>query len=186
MVNRVKNVSIDPEPVASILYKNPKFFSKNEHGQIVAGQTGIPVHIGSACLPRGLDALIVTSDLQGTIEVGGELHLMGLHIPDRLIELITRREMKIAADRTGVILCGDLYAHKKKRGGYGDVTGVWRSFNKNFAWVAGVLGNHDLLGSNENKRVFLNEEGIHLLETSAINMSGFNHCGYGACYWKYE
>ena len=175
----MREISINPISTSSIVYRNPKFFSKNAQGQIVAGQTGIPVYIGSADLPEELDALIITSDLQGTIDVEGSLELMGLHMPGILEELIAAMMPGIALSGTGVLLCGDLYAHKKKRGGYGDVSAVWRGFNERFAWVAGVQGNHDLFGSNLNKAAFVKETGIHLLDATVKNIAGLTIGGVG-------
>ena len=40
-----------------------------------------------------------------------------------------------------------------KRGGSGDVTGVWLAFADIFQWVAGVAGNHDTFGPDRIRRV---------------------------------
>ncbi len=98
-------------------------------------------------LPEGLDALLITSDLQfidtDTAPVD-ERRLFGEVVAR---ELGTMADLGLLPDpsRTGVLLAGDLYAHRAltSRGGIGDVTVVWRAFDDAFAWVAGVAGNHD-------------------------------------------
>lgn len=51
----------------------------------------------------------------------------------------------------GVVLTGDLYCDPalERRGGLGDVTSVWQAFAHDFAFVTGVLGNHDLVEVGE-------------------------------------
>ena len=72
----------------------------------------------------------------------------------------------------GVLLCGDLYTAPKadRRGGLGDVSAVWRSFAQRFAWVAGVLGNHDTLGDNPALPVPV--DGTHLLDGDTASAGG--------------
>ena len=108
-------------------------------------------------LPDGLDALLVTSDLQfidtDTAPVD-ERRLFGEVVAR---ELGTMADLGLLPDpsRTGVLLAGDLYAHRAltSRGGIGDVSVVWRAFDDAFAWVAGVAGNHDdFLGQTSRPR----------------------------------
>ena len=74
--------------------------------------------------------------------------------------------------KVGVLLCGDLYANLEKRGGGGDVKGVWRKFNEYFKFVVGVAGNHDAFGSKEDFETFQREEGIYFLNKKIIKVEG--------------
>ena len=164
-------------PIASFTYFNPRHFARNETGQIVSKEIELPIYLDNMPLPDGLDALIVTSDLQGTVMEGGEHVLMGVKVPTVLLGIL--QDQGIDPVQTGVFLCGDLYAHKRKRGGYGDVSGVWRAFNREFAWVAGVQGNHDHFGSKENKWSLVREKGINLLENRVVELAGHKVAGVG-------
>lgn len=101
-------------------------------------------------LPTGLEALIITGDLQGYDARAFELpasqrRLMGHAVAEEL-SILCELDVLPAAIKTGVLLLGDLWAEPKldKMGGLGDVQQVWRSFVERFRWVAGVAGNHDL------------------------------------------
>jgi 3',5'-cyclic-AMP phosphodiesterase len=98
-------------------------------------------------LPDQLDGLIATSDLQGIVPSpsrGGAATLLGVAVADVLDELAFDGLLPVA-QRTGVLLAGDLYSvpEANRRGGHGDVAAVWQAFADRFAWVVGVAGNHD-------------------------------------------
>jgi len=97
-------------------------------------------------LPDDLDALIATSDLQGIVPdpYTGESTLLGVAVAESLEGLILEGVLP-PAERTGVLLAGDLYSvpTADKRGGHGEVRAVWKAFAERFAWVVGVAGNHD-------------------------------------------
>ena len=102
-------------------------------------------------LPDDLDAIVATADLQGRERfqdgIGGPPRLLGEVLPERLaVELLP--ELNIIPERVGVILAGDFYTvpNLDKRGGSGDVTSVWQAFARQFKWVIGVAGNHDMFG----------------------------------------
>jgi hypothetical protein len=118
-------------------------------------------------LPMELEGLLVCSDLQGR-ELGGEGRLLGELVAERVERLAGRAGLP-PAERIGVLLAGDLYARPEpeRRGGLGDVTSVWLSFAERFRWVAGVLGNHDLLDLN-----LLRDLGIvvHLLDGNCVKL----------------
>jgi hypothetical protein len=108
----------------------------------------VPVLSGAVdALPEGLDALLVTSDLQFIDTDAAPVESRRLFGEVVARELGTMADLGLLPDpaRTGVLLAGDLYARRAldARGGIGDVTGVWRAFDDAFAWVAGVAGNHD-------------------------------------------
>lgn len=98
-------------------------------------------------LPDSVDALILTSDLQGVdrddVEVA-QRRLVGFNVAEHIEELCDRGVLP-EKSRCGVLLAGDLFAIKslQKRGGLGDVVPVWQAFAERFRWVVGVAGNHD-------------------------------------------
>ncbi|MEZ6040302.1 MAG: hypothetical protein R3C20_07335 [Planctomycetaceae bacterium] len=73
----------------------------------------------------------------------------------------------------GVILAGDFYTvpNLDKRGGSGDVTSVWQAFARQFKWVVGVAGNHDIFGNSEApaQRISANS---HYLDGQRVMLSG--------------
>lgn len=117
-------------------------------------------------LPPTLDALFVTSDLQGWAPGPDGPRLLGFAVADELLEHC--RACGLDPRRIGVLLAGDLYANEDplRRGGIGDVRGVWRAFAAKFGFVAGVAGNHDAFGQGAGDLLsFARENGIHLLDS---------------------
>ena len=134
-------------------------------------------------LPHGLDALLVTADLQGRElpSVNGDQRLLGHRLSEELAVLNDCDEIPDLTS-TGAILAGDLYTVPQldKMGGKGDVRPVWRDFAGRFAWVAGVAGNHDLFSeqaSNPMSKDFLTETGIHFLDESLVRLNGLRIAG---------
>lgn len=122
-------------------------------------------------LPDNLDALIVTSDLQGNIRTNTEILLLGEVLPEFLKNLLVTELKDIRPESTGVLLCGDMYATLLKRGGLGDVRSVWYAFREQFRWVSGVAGNHDDFGTFHDKLEFiLKEEDIFFLEKDSVEV----------------
>ena len=122
-------------------------------------------------LPDDLDALIVTSDLQGNIETKDEILLLGEVLPEFLKDLILLEFKDVEPMSTGVLLCGDMYATLLKRGGLGDVRSVWYAFREQFRWVAGVAGNHDDFGMFHDRLEFkLKEADIYFLEKESVEI----------------
>lgn len=111
----------------------------------------------------GVDALIVTSDLQGKVIEDDREFLLGEKLPDHLKLLLQLEFPQIRPDNIGVLLCGDFFAMLEKRGGLGDVKPVWRQFKSHFKWVAGVAGNHDDFGTRSVFEAFKREEGMYYL-----------------------
>jgi hypothetical protein len=123
-------------------------------------------------LPRQLDALLVTSDLQGRAPLpssGGTLELLGEALAEEYATLADL-ELVPPPEFTGVILAGDLFAAPgaDRMGATGDVRSVWRAFAARFRWVAGVAGNHDLFGGTQEHARFAREAGINLLDGTHV------------------
>jgi len=133
-------------------------------------------------LPKDLDGVLAAADLQGRAprRTPEELpRLLGELLADEVAALGERDEAP-PASRVGVLLAGDMFARVKRRGGHGDVRPVWRAFAQRYQWVAGVPGNHDLLG--ESPRVsrideFTREAGIHVLDGTAARLNGLTVAG---------
>lgn len=138
---------------------------RDEHGNKRLMTKRLPIHLGEIHgLSTDLDCLIIASDLQGNVEEDGQYRLLGEALPEFLKLLFEVELPDINREKTGVLLCGDLFALPEKRGGHGDAKPVWRAFNEHFAWVAGVAGNHDDLGTKAEIEAFQREEGIFYLD----------------------
>lgn len=169
-----------PEPVGIIPFlnagKGPGSFYEDQ----------IPVHLArSRQLPDGLSALVVTADLQGRErfhESGGRpIRLLGEVVPQRLIDEVLPNLGHSDPSNVGVILAGDFYTVPAldKRGGTGDVTSVWNAFGRDFAWVAGVAGNHDLFGPNRETRPSAFASHMHFLDEDIRTIDGLTLAGLG-------
>lgn len=118
-------------------------------------QERLPIHHARVDqLPPDLDAIIVTADLQGREQFqeanGGPLRLLGEVVPARLVVEVLPELGLTDSSRIAALLAGDFYTLPalNKRGGTGDVSSVWRAFGDEFTWAAGVAGNHDMFGEN--------------------------------------
>lgn len=144
----------------------------------------LPVLVGEAeGLPSDLDALVITSDLQGVVPSwihDGANVLLGVHLVDQLLELSERGALPYP-ERTGVILAGDLYSAPagNVRGASGDVREVWTAFAAAYRWVAGVQGNHDRFGSKRDRERLEATEGVHLLDGEVEALDGLSIGGVG-------
>ncbi len=131
-------------------------------------------------LPRGLDALIVASDLQGreVPRAGTPPRLLGEALADALDDW--EADLPPPA-RTGVLLAGDLFVDEAlaERGGLGDVRAVWRALARDRRWVAGVAGNHDAFGDPREQARFEREPGVHLLDGEVRALDGLRVGGVG-------
>ena len=132
-------------------------------------------------LPAELDALLVTSDLQGRARAGdGSLHLLGEALAAEDAALAELEQVPAPAF-TGVLLAGDLFAAPgaDRMGATGDVRPVWRAFAGAFRWVTGVAGNHDLFGDRQEHSRFTREAGVHLLDDASAVLDGLRVAGVG-------
>ena len=134
------DIAVEREPVSLMRY-------------LVAGKRGkpesalLPVYLGTAAwIPVEFDGLVITSDLQGVVpdEATGEMRQMGIAVVEHLLDLAAEEAVPPLASMAA-LLAGDLYSipSADKRGGYGPVAEVWRSFAGEFAQLVGVAGNHD-------------------------------------------
>ncbi|MBL7826387.1 MAG: hypothetical protein JNJ57_07140, partial [Saprospiraceae bacterium] len=138
---------------------------RDEDGNRLLEKTSLEILTGIFSASNlDVDALIVTSDLQGTVVQNGEEWLLGEKLPEFLKMLLEIQFPQIGTHRVGVVLCGDLYANLEKRGGIGDVREVWLQFKANFAWVAGVAGNHDHFGAKSDCAIFKRTPGIYFCQ----------------------
>jgi hypothetical protein len=130
-------------------------------------------------LPDDLDALLITSDLQGR-----EAHsptwpprLLGEVLADDLTPLSELGVVPPPA-RLGVMLAGDFWADpaSQSRGGLGDVTEVWRAFRRAARWAAGVAGNHDKFQADYPLK---DRQGCYLLDGRCVSLDGLAVGGIG-------
>jgi hypothetical protein len=114
-------------------------------------------------LPNNLEAIIVTSDLQG-IDPNNQQLLAYLLLEE--LENLAESGKIPSLKNTGIILAGDLYAEVNRRGGVvGDVREIWLAFNRRFRWVAGVAGNHDSFGNTPLEiQIFQQSRNIYYLD----------------------
>lgn len=160
----MKILEIESEPIENYPYWIVQTGGRDINGNRVIEKISLPILLGKVNgLGQDIDALIATSDLQGTIKDGENEYLLGEQLPEFLSMFIEIEFPKLDKNRIGIILCGDLYANLEKRGGRGDVKDVWREFKKYFKWVIGVAGNHDDFGSLSEFESFKREEKIHYL-----------------------
>ncbi|MEM7040658.1 MAG: hypothetical protein AAF570_27090, partial [Bacteroidota bacterium] len=170
--------SIETEPVFGIPYRYVGSGGRDVYGRVKVMETVLPVLRGTVSgLPEGLDGLVCTADLQGRWDGGGRNLLLGMVVPERLADALPG-QFGMDPKRTGAILAGDLFATLESRGGGGDVIPVWNEFRFEFAWVAGVAGNHDLFGSGEEDlERYGKTEGVHLLGSRSAEVEGLKLAG---------
>ena len=127
-------------------------------------------------MPQGVDALVVTSDLQGReqfqLQSKAELRLLGEWLPKVLRESVIPL-IHSSAEQVGILLCGDFCTvpNLDKRGGSGDVTSVWSAFGSEFSWVVGVAGNHDTFCTDPFRPPTFCPP-LHFLDCNSITVSG--------------
>ncbi|GDX80186.1 hypothetical protein LBMAG42_19970 [Deltaproteobacteria bacterium] len=155
-------ISFNAAPVAALAYRNSK---PGGGGTFVAS---LPVFNATVdFLPAGLDAVVLTSDLQGRELSGPRL------VGEALAPWLVSEGIVSRPDHTIVLLAGDLYASPRadERGSTGDVRTVWRAFANTFGAVAGVAGNHDLFG-DQTMEAFAKSEAVHLLDGACATLRG--------------
>jgi 3',5'-cyclic-AMP phosphodiesterase len=161
---------LDADPIHRLRYRNAARGGGTRIEAIGIGRSR------ASGLPDTLDAIVAASDLQGIVPDPrtGEPALLGIAVAQAL-EKLAGDGLVPPLRRTGVLLAGDLYAipTADKRGGFGDVAGVWRVFAERFAWVAGVAGNHDDVTTVARGGV------AHLLDTDIVTLEGMRIGGVG-------
>lgn len=166
-------ISISNLPIHQMLYLTAA------SGGVGVIERYLPVFLAEVdYLPNNLEAIIVTSDLQGIDPKNQQL--LGHLVVEELENLAEIGQIP-ALKNTGIILAGDLYAEVNKRGGVvGDVREIWQAFNRRFCWVAGVAGNHDSLGNTpEEIQSFKQSRGIYYLDgevrrNGELNLAGIS------------
>ncbi len=166
---------ISSEPIDAIPYQLVASQEMRAKGAASVLSAQFPIFEGRVdALPEELDALVVASDLQGQIDGA----LMGLSVPAWLELFLGLYLETCLAARVGVILGGDLFSLPTKRGGLGDVREVWSAFQRRFRWVAGVLGNHDQIGSRRTEmQAFQHKRGIFLFDGHSSKVDGLHLAG---------
>jgi len=162
-------LSITDNPIHTLAFRNVA------PGRAVITEDLAVLHAAVDRLPDGLQAIVATSDLQGRgpATLGGDHSpLLGELLAEELEVLAELGEIPLA-EATGVILAGDLFARPEmdRRGGSGDVRGVWEAFVRRFRWVVGVAGNHDWFGpgwSLPHFETFKKQEGIFFLDGGSV------------------
>mgnify|MGYP001295615127 CR=1 FL=1 len=169
-------LDVDPLPIASLP-------ALNAAGRGAVEAVSFPIHVGRVDrLPGPLQALVAAADLQALeLPDGGPQRLIGEALAERLVALADQGLLPDPA-LTGVLLAGDLYTvpDLARRGGLGDVRSVWEAFADRFRWAAGVLGNHDLIGSGPRDQArFQRRPGVHLLDGQVRALDGLRVGGVG-------
>ena len=174
----MKITSLSSDPIVQIPFLNA---GRGQGGYYVER---LPIFLAAVDeLPDELDAVVATANLQGRERFeespGGAPRLLGETLPQQLAEDILPK-FGIDALRTGSILAGDFYTVPAldKRGGSGDVTKVWEAFGREFRWVVGVAGNHDMFGESlhPNRATSANR---HYLDGSCVTLDGLAIAGVG-------
>lgn len=131
-------------------------------------------------LPDGIDAIVVTADLQGVVSPRDEWspRLLGIAVAEEL-SILSELAILPRADRLGVVLAGDFHSDldAQERGGKGDVREVWDAFRAVSSWVVGTAGNHDGFGKPWELAEFRRKPGIHLLDRETREIGGMRFAG---------
>ncbi len=177
----MKIKSLESTPIHTIPYKKVIPSRLHVEGVLPLQDHYWPVLEGKVnYIPAELDGLIIASDLQGHMESAGELKLMGEVLPEELKLLLEIEYSNLDPKNVGVLLCGDLFALEYRRGGIGDVRSVYHAFKKHFKWVAGVSGNHDMIGEGNSKvKEFQFEKDIYHFENGNKTISNISISGVG-------
>lgn len=161
---------IDSIPIESIQYYTIPA------GEIEAEVFSLPIYSGTMDnLPSAIEAIIVTSDLQGIVKTKDENLLLGEFLADNLKIIFDLYFSEVDKKKVLVLLCGDLYTSLVKRGDSGDPSEVWEKFSSAFGNVIGIAGNHDCF---ENGSKNLNDiENICFLEKGIVKFKGLTIAG---------
>jgi Icc protein len=180
----MKITHFHPEPIETLPFLNAGT------GAIPYFEDRLSVHHARVDqMPDGLDAIVVTADLQGRECIPGAAslpaRLLGEVMPQLLIEEVFPLLDLENPSRVAAFLAGDFYTLPglEKRGGTGDVSSVWQAFSDRFAWVAGVAGNHDLFGPKQETRPQPHDS-MHYLDGDVVELAGLRIGGIGGIIGK--
>lgn len=139
------------------------------------GRKHIPVlRVRVGGLPTGLAGIMMTSDLQGSGGTAASPRLPLLDAIDLLQRLSSDGSIPPLAEMLA-LLAGDFWAHldSRKRGGHGDVRPLWLAVRDAFRAVAGVPGNHDLIGDGIGRiKQFQREHRVYFLDAQVAHVRG--------------
>lgn len=167
-------LSVETTPIAELPYR-----AARSGGGVASHQLPI-VRAKVDKLPSTIDALVVTSDLEGIADDNGASVLLGVALAT-LLDDLGRREVLPPSKRVGVLLAGDFFSAPDAdvRGADGDVRPVWQSFIARFRWAAGVAGNHDTFGDRPSDEQALRASGAHILDGDVFEREGLRIGGIG-------
>ncbi len=167
--------SIDPAPFHSFPYRSAVSGGGTETRACAINRGVVDV------LPRDIDALVVTADLQGVVGHGRANRLLGSELAMQLVALALDNAIP-PVDRIGVVIAGDMYSAPAadQRGASGDVRDVWAALASQVQVVVGVAGNHDTFGTSaERIAFFAKHENAHLLDGTVVDVGGMKFGGVG-------
>lgn len=113
-------------------------------------------------LPAALSGIVATSDLQAydSLDKPPYARRLAGHVVAEKLESLAADGVIPPLESMGALLPGDYYAVPTldRRGGLGNVRGVWAEFERRFRWTVGVAGNHDAFGAKTETKGALPEE----------------------------
>jgi Icc protein len=179
LASPMRVLDLDLEPTTELRYLN----AKSGGGTIVER---LPlIHGRVDRLPEGLEALVLASDLQGTMPSprGGPSLLAGEALAEYIACWSDAGELP-PLGAIGVVLAGDLYSSPAadERGATGDVLPVWEGFAAlGCPLVVGVAGNHDVFADEKAfARLCADADGeIALLDGTVHEHGGLRFGGVG-------
>jgi 3',5'-cyclic-AMP phosphodiesterase len=135
------------EPVAELAYRAARRGGGTETVRLAVGRLAVDA------VPAGVDAVLVTADLQGIAPSprGGPPVLLGAALADYL-PVWAGQGLIPPPERLAVLLAGDLYSAPTAdlRGATGPVADVWWALaSVGCRLVAGVVGNHDVVTTGD-------------------------------------
>ncbi len=170
-MSKLKIIRINPEPIESIEYFTIP------HGAMSTEKFQLPIYVGEiAGLPKSIDSVVVTSDLQGVcrFEHASDV-LLGEVLAESLSLIYEMYLPQLNIHQSWAFLCGDLYANLEKRGSSGNPFSVWQAFAQHFAQVIGIAGNHDDFGADLNRLKQI--ENVHFLANDLLQLKGLKIAG---------
>ncbi len=130
----------------------------------------LPIYVGFVeNLPKTVDAIVATSDLQGIVIQNDKEILLGEILAKTFPILFEMYFPNLELKRSIAILCGDLYTNLLKRGTSGNPINVWKEFSEIFKWTIGVAGNHDDFGDRIDELNQLTNVKLLLNETISVD-----------------
>ena len=162
---------IETEPIEQI-----SFFTIPQNS-IQPSECRLPIYKGKIeGLPPNINAIVVTSDLQGVVIQNNDNLLLGEVLAEHLKLIFDVYFPNIDLKKTIAFLCGDLYADLIKRGQSGNPTKVWEKFASVFGQTIGIAGNHDKFENIENVNKIHNAKLLinEIFETQGLKIAGLS------------